>query len=59
MQELGKADLQEERKNLMQALTEIEAEEAAGLLEGSRHEIKGLLILRIAQIDDLLGTKAS
>jgi hypothetical protein len=56
MQELGQDALQEERQNLMRALTHIEAEEAAGLLEGSRNEVKGLLILRIAQLDDLLGT---
>jgi hypothetical protein len=59
VQEPQQAALQEERQNLLGALSDIEAEEAAGLLEGSRYEVKSLLILRIAQIDEMLGTKTT
>jgi hypothetical protein len=39
----------------MRALIHIEAEEAAGLIKGNRDAIKEMLILRIAEIDRLLG----
>jgi hypothetical protein len=42
---------------LVRALDDIEAEEAAGLIEGDREAFKEHLILRIAEIDLALGKK--
>ena len=50
--------LRKERQNLKRALNDTEAEEATGQIEGNREEIKELLILRIAEIDRLLGDSA-
>ena len=50
--------LRKERQNLKRALHDTEAEEAAGQIEGNREQIKELLILRIAEIDRLLGGRA-
>jgi ribosomal protein L29 len=50
--------LRKERQNLKRALADTEAEEAAGQIEGDREKIKELLILRIAQIDRLIGDRA-
>ena len=50
--------LRRERRHLVRALKQIAFEEATGLLEGDRDEIKELLMLRIAEIDRLLGPLA-
>ena len=50
--------LRKERQHLERALDDTEVEEAAGQIEGDREKIKELLILRIAEIDRLLGHKA-
>lgn len=47
--------LRKERQNLKRALGDIEAVEAAGAIKGNRAKIKELLMLRIAEIDRLLG----
>ena len=49
--------LRKERQHLAQALRDIEAEEAAGPVKGDREAIKELLIIRIANLDRLLGNK--
>ena len=50
--------LRKERQDLKRALQDTEAEEASGQIEGDREKIKKLLILRIAEIDRLLGNRA-
>jgi hypothetical protein len=51
--------LREERQNLKRALDDIEAGEAAGDIKGNREKIKELLMLRIVEIDRLLGDRAN
>ena len=58
MTELQDDQLRNERKHLLRALKHIAFEEATGMLEGNRHGIKELLILRIAEIDQLLSGEA-
>ena len=55
MKEVDQDHLRKDREHLQRALNDIAAEEAAGLIKGDREAIKELLILRIAEIDRLLG----
>ena len=52
---LGEVHLRRARQQLARALLGIEAAEAAGLHKGDRDRTKELLILRIAEINRLVG----
>ena len=58
MKELVEDHLRKERQYLVRALKDVEAQEAAGQIKGDRDAIKQLLVLRLAEIDRLLGDRA-
>jgi hypothetical protein len=53
------SDLQRDRYHLARALTDIESGRIAGLAECDRNQVRELVILRIADIDRLLASKAN
>ena len=59
MRELSEGRRLRDRVRLMRALKDVQSGKARGLLQGEEGAIKELLILRIAEIDRILGVSGS